>query len=69
MTPAKPCPSCGRKPECHASYMISCRCPNCYDGTEDAPFIAQLCGWGESAAQAVEDWNQRVTDLEEDDAA
>ena len=68
MTTAKPCPSCGRKPECNASYLVSCKCPNCYDGTEDAPSSAQLCGWGESANQAVEDWNQRVTDLEEETA-
>ena len=69
MTPAKPCPSCGRKPECHASYLVSCRCPNCYDGSADSKPLALLCGWGESASQAVEDWNQRVSDLEEDDAA
>lgn len=68
MTPAKPCPACGRKPECHASYLVSCRCPNCYDGSEDAAFVATLAGFGESADQAVEDWNRRVTDLEEETA-
>ncbi len=65
----KPCPSCGRKPECHVSYVVSCHCPNCYDGAEDSKPLALLSGFGETADQAVEDWNQRVTDLEEDDAA
>lgn len=60
MKQAKPCPACGRQPQCHASYLVSCRCAECYDGTEDAASIAQICGWGETAAQAVADWNVRV---------
>jgi hypothetical protein len=67
MTPAKPCPACGRKPECNASYLVSCRCPNCYDPSEGGNG-STLCGWGETASQAVDDWNQRVTDLEEETA-
>lgn len=63
MTPMKPCP-CGRKPELHASYMVSCACPNCYDGSEDASPDAQRCGWGETAAQAVDSWNQAVEEAE-----
>lgn len=68
MTPAKPCPDCGRKPETHVSYLVSCACANCYDPTEDGRG-STLCGWGESAAQAVEDWNRRVRDLEEEQTA
>lgn len=60
----KPCP-CGRKPELHASFMVSCRCPNCYDGSEDAKPEARRCGWGETAAQAVESWNQVISETEE----
>lgn len=68
MTTAKPCPKCGRKPETHPSFMVSCRCPNCYDGSEDAKGLSTLCGWGETASQAVEDWNRTVTDREEETA-
>ncbi|MEY4548975.1 MAG: hypothetical protein RL685_5170 [Pseudomonadota bacterium] len=63
MKQAKPCPACGRQPECHASYAVSCVCPNCYDGAADSHPIAQLCGWGQTSAQAVEAWNERVQDV------
>lgn len=68
MTTAKPCPACGRLPQLHASYLVTCRCPHCYDGSEDASFVTTLCGWGETAAQAVEAWNQQITDREDDAA-
>jgi hypothetical protein len=60
MRTARPCPCCGRQPVCNASYLVTCRCPNCYDGTEDASSSAQLCGWGETASQAVAAWNELV---------
>lgn len=61
MNARKPCP-CGRRPELSASYAISCKCPNCYDGSPDAKPEAQWCGWGHTARQAIEDWNQIVSE-------
>lgn len=62
MTVAKPCPCCGRRPELATSYLTTCRCARCYDGTEDAHPGSQLCGFGHSAAEAVESWNDAVRD-------
>jgi len=59
---ARPCPGCNKPPRVEWYVGWACSCDDCLDPVDDAPDVAKLQGHGDSAEEAISNWNELVAE-------